>query len=56
VARLVPISGSKDKALPPEIEDRMWKLAAPFQLPESVAEKRGPRLLSDLVVEDRELP
>ena len=41
----------------------MWKLAAegvltwngaPFQLPETVAEDRGPKLLSDLVVEDRE--
>ena len=63
VARLVPISGRKDKALPPEIEERMWKLAAdglltwsgaPFQLPEPAAENRGPKLLSDLVVEDRE--
>ena len=63
VARLVPISGRKDKALPPDIEDRMWELAAegvltwngaPFQLPETVAENRGPKLLSDLVVEDRE--
>jgi prevent-host-death family protein len=63
VARLVPISGRNDKALLPEIEDKMWKLAAegvlswsgaPFQLPETVAENSGPKLLSDLVVEDRE--
>lgn len=63
VARLVPISGRKDKALPPEIEERMWELAAegvltwsgaPFRLPETVVENRGPKLLSDLVVEDRE--
>ena len=63
VARLVPISARGDKALQPEIEDKMWKLAAegvltwngaPFQLPEAVAENRGPKLLSDLVVEDRE--
>ena len=53
----------KGEALPPEIEERMWELAAkgvlswsgaPFQLPEAVAENRGPKLLSDLVVEDRE--
>ena len=63
VARLVPISGRKDKALLPEIEDKMWELAAqgvltwsgaPFQLPEAVAENRSPKLLSDLVVKDRE--
>ena len=63
VARLVPISGRKDKALLPEIEERMWSLTAegvlswsgaPFQLPETVAENPGPKLLSDLVVEDRE--
>jgi prevent-host-death family protein len=63
VARLVPISGRDDKALRPEVEDKMWKLAAkgvltwsgaPFQLPETVAENRGRKLLSDLVVEDRE--
>ena len=63
VARLVPISGRRDNGLPPEIEERMWKLAAegvlnwngaPPQLPEAVAENRGPKLLSDLVVEDRE--
>jgi prevent-host-death family protein len=63
VARLVPIFERKDKALLPEIEERMWELAAigvlswsgaPFQLPETVAENRGAKLLSDLVVEDRE--
>ena len=63
VARLVPISARRTEALPPEIEDRMWELAAkgvlmwnggPFQLPEPVAENRGPKLLSDLVVDDRE--
>ena len=45
VARLVPISGRNDKALHPEIEAKMWELAAkgvltwsgtPFQLPETV--------------------
>ena len=63
IARLVPISARREKALLPEIEDRMWELAAegvlswngdPFQLPESVAENRGPKLFSDLIVEDRE--
>jgi prevent-host-death family protein len=63
VARLVPIVGRNDKALLPEIEEKMWKLAAEglltwsgtsFQLPETVAENPGPQLLSDLVVEDRE--
>jgi prevent-host-death family protein len=62
VARLAPISGRDDKALSPKVEDKMWKLAAqgvltwsgvPFQLPETVAENRGRKLLSDLVVEDR---
>ena len=63
VARLVPIAARKEKALLPEIEERMWELAAEgvlswngasFLLPEPVAENRGPKLLSDLVVEDRE--
>jgi hypothetical protein len=63
VTRPVPISECRGKALPPEIEERMRELAAegvltwsgaPFQLPEPVAENRGPKLLSDLVVEDRE--
>lgn len=63
VARLVPISRHKRKVLPLELEDRMWELAAQgvltwnggsFHLPESAAENRGPGLLSDLVVEDRE--
>jgi hypothetical protein len=62
-AHLVPTPGGKGKALLPEIEERMRELAAkgvltwsgaPFQLPEPVAENRGPKLLSDLVVEDRE--
>jgi prevent-host-death family protein len=63
LARLVPVSSPEKATLPPELEERMWKLAAagqltwssePFQLPEPVAINRGPGLLSDLVVEDRE--
>ena len=63
VARLVPIGGGKEKPLPPEVEERMWGLVAKgvlewsgtsFRLPEPVVENRGPKLLSDLVVEDRE--
>lgn len=63
IARLVPISTQQNNTLKPEIEDRIWKLVTegvlawngvPFQLPEPVVENRGPKLLSDLVVEDRE--
>jgi len=63
VARLVPISPRGETTLPPELEERMWELAAEgfltwdggrFQVPEPVAVNRGPGLLSDLVVEDRE--
>ena len=63
LARLVPVSSPGKATLPPELEERMWKLAAaghltwssePFQLPEPAAVNKGPRLLSDLVVEDRE--
>jgi prevent-host-death family protein len=62
VARLVPISLRGETTLPPELEERMWKLAAEgfltwdggrFQVPEPVAVNRGPGLLSDLVAEDR---
>jgi prevent-host-death family protein len=63
VARLVPISAASEASLPPGIEERMWDLVAsglldwpggPPRLPEAVARNRGPDLLSDLVVEDRE--
>jgi len=63
VARLVPVAWSGAKGLPPEVGKRMWDLTArgtlewngaSFRLPEPVAENRGPGLLSDLVVEDRE--
>jgi prevent-host-death family protein len=63
VARLVPISPRGETRLPPELEERMWELTAEgflawdggrFQVPEPVAVNRGPELLSDLVVEDRE--
>ena len=63
IARLVPISPQRETALTPEMEKRMWELAADgflawdgwaFQVPEPVADNRGPGLLSDLIVEDRE--
>ena len=63
IARLVPASATDKDALPSEVEERMWKLVAEgvlswngtkFQLPEPVGVNRGPGLLSDLVVEDRE--
>lgn len=63
VARLVPISTYGKTTLPPKLEERMWELAAEgllrwngevIQLPQPVAVNQGPRLLSDLVVEDRE--
>jgi prevent-host-death family protein len=63
VARLVPIALSGKTRLPPDLEERMWELAAEgllgwngstFQVPEPVAVNRGPQLLSNLVVEDRE--
>ena len=63
VARLVPVSPPRKVTLSPELEEQMWQLAAegfltwnggPFQVPEPVAINRGPGLLSDLVVEDRE--
>jgi len=63
LARLVPVPSPGKATLPPELEERMWELAAaghltwssePFQLPEPAAVNRGPRLLSDLVVEDRQ--
>ncbi len=63
VARLVPVAPSGKTALSPELEGRMWELAAEgslawdggqFRVPEAVAVNKGPGLLSDLVVEDRE--
>lgn len=63
VARLVPVLRGGRRGLPPEVEERMKDLAAmgvlewsgiPHRLPEPVAENRGPKPLSTLVVEDRE--
>jgi len=63
VARLIPISPPARTALPPQLEQRMWELAAkgfltwagrPFRVPQPVGVNRGSVLLSDLVVEDRE--
>ncbi|TEU17599.1 MAG: type II toxin-antitoxin system Phd/YefM family antitoxin [Anaerolineales bacterium] len=63
VARLVPVSPRGKAALSPELEEQMWELAAegfltwngrPFLMPEPAAVNRGPELLSDLIVEDRE--
>ena len=63
VARLVPIFSKRKRALPLDLEMRMWELAGEglldwnggsFQLPEPVAANRSGVLLSDLVVEDRE--
>ena len=62
VARLVPIVRPDEGGLQ-EVEERIWELAAAgvlawdgtaLQLPEPAAENRTPKLLSDLVVEDRE--
>lgn len=63
VARMVPVSPPRKTVLPPELEERMWELAADgfltwnggdSQVPEPVAVNRGRGLFSDLVVEDRE--
>ncbi len=63
IARLVPISPPGEVALTPEMEKRMWELAADgflawdggaSQVPEPVADNRGAGLLGDLIVENRE--
>lgn len=63
LARLVPIPPRGKVILPAELEERMWGLVAAgrltwsgraFQVPEPVAVNKGPALLGDLVVEDRE--
>jgi prevent-host-death family protein len=63
VARLVPAAPTRKTRLPLELEQRMWELAADgflvwnggdSHLPKPAAVNKGPRLLSDLVVEDRE--
>jgi prevent-host-death family protein len=62
VARLVPVHAEGEPSLPPEVEERMWELATTglltwsggaFQLPRAAAINKGPKLLSDVVV-DRE--
>jgi prevent-host-death family protein len=62
VARLVPTGPRGETSVPEKIEQRMWELVADgvlrwngerFQMPEPAAINPGPRLLSDLVVEDR---
>jgi prevent-host-death family protein len=63
VARLMPVVPSEEKGWPPDLEKRMWELAAegvlvwtgePARLPDPAAVNRGQGLLSDLVVEGRE--
>lgn len=64
VARLMPLSPPGRSGLSSELEERMWELATdrllawsgqpPQVPPEPTAVNRGPELLSDLVVEDRE--
>ncbi len=63
IARLVPIAPQGETALTPEVEKRMWELAAAgflawdgrvFQMPEPVANNQGTALLSDLIVQDRQ--
>jgi hypothetical protein len=60
---MVPVSPLCKTVLPPELEERMWELAADgfltwnggdSQIPEPVAVNRGHGLFSDLVVEGRE--
>ena len=62
VARLVPVFPPGKRALPSDLEARLWELAAQgvlswnggtAQLPQPAAVNRGPALLSDVVVEDR---
>ena len=63
VARLVPIGMTSSSGRPPELEDKLWELAAQgllewqggsVELPEPVAINRSEQLLSDLVIQDRE--
>ncbi len=63
VACLVPVRARDESRLAPEVAERMWELTATglltwsggaFQVPGPVATNRGPKLLSDVVVEDRE--
>lgn len=60
---LVPAAPIGKTTLPLELEERMWELEADgfltwtgggSQIPEPVAVNRGPGLLSDSVVENRE--
>ncbi len=63
VARLVPVVRDSERTLPSEVEERLWALVAKgtvewngvaHRLPQVVAQNRGPKPVSDLVVEDRE--
>jgi prevent-host-death family protein len=63
VARLVPVRAEEESRLSPEVEERMWQLAAAglltwsgeaFRVPGPAATNKGPKLLSDVAVEDRE--
>lgn len=62
VARLVPVGPVEEGRWPPDLEKKLWELAAeglldwtgePARLPEPIAVNRGPELLSELVVEGR---
>ncbi|MGB9775399.1 MAG: type II toxin-antitoxin system Phd/YefM family antitoxin [Anaerolineae bacterium] len=62
IARLVPAMLSGEGMWSPDLERRMWELAAegilvwtgePARIPEPVGVNRGQELLSDLVVEGR---
>jgi prevent-host-death family protein len=63
IARLVPARPWVKTSMSPKQDERTWELVAEgflawsgerFQMPEPAAVNRGPKLLSDLVVEDRE--
>jgi prevent-host-death family protein len=63
VARLVPVHGEGESGLAPELEERMWELTSAgvltwsggaFQVPKPAATNQGKKLLSDVVLEDRE--
>jgi len=62
VARLIPAAEPGAGLPPPDVEERVWELAAqgvlawsgqPFRAPAPVASNAGTGTLSDLVIEDR---